>query len=201
MRLVVLCPHFAPDVAPTGEVMTRIVEELASRGHRSRSSPRCPGTSTTRWSPSSGGDAVRRETHRVGRISRVHPFPTDKRNIPARALAFGGFTALARRSRRCRRGRPDVVLAMSPPLTLGLTGWAVALARASPVRLQHPGRLPRRRDRARRPADGERVIAAARWLERVSYAAADAVTVLSDDLPTTSSPSSRPPPGAPARCR
>ena len=27
-----------------------------------------------------------------GRITRVHPFPTDKRNIPARALAFGGFT-------------------------------------------------------------------------------------------------------------
>ena len=29
---------------------------------------------------------------------------------------------------------------------------------------------------------GERVIAAARWLERVSYARADAVTVLSEDL-------------------
>ena len=34
MRLVVLCPHFAPDTAPTGRVMTRIVEELAARGHR-----------------------------------------------------------------------------------------------------------------------------------------------------------------------
>ena len=33
LRLAVLCPHFAPDVAPTGEVMTRIVLELAARGH------------------------------------------------------------------------------------------------------------------------------------------------------------------------
>jgi colanic acid biosynthesis glycosyl transferase WcaI len=33
MKLVVLCPHFAPDPAPTGEVMTRIVVELAERGH------------------------------------------------------------------------------------------------------------------------------------------------------------------------
>ena len=30
---MVLCPHFAPDTAPTGTVMTRIVEELAARDH------------------------------------------------------------------------------------------------------------------------------------------------------------------------
>ena len=33
LRLVVLCPHFDPDIAPTGVVMTRIVQELAKRGH------------------------------------------------------------------------------------------------------------------------------------------------------------------------
>ena len=33
LRLVVLCPHFEPDTAPTGRVMTRIVAELAARGH------------------------------------------------------------------------------------------------------------------------------------------------------------------------
>ena len=31
MNILVLCPHFAPDVAPTGEVMTSIVVELAAR--------------------------------------------------------------------------------------------------------------------------------------------------------------------------
>ena len=33
LRLAVLCPHFDPDTAPTGAVMTRIVHELAARGH------------------------------------------------------------------------------------------------------------------------------------------------------------------------
>ena len=33
MKLVVVCPHFAPDTAPTGDVMTRIVTELAALGH------------------------------------------------------------------------------------------------------------------------------------------------------------------------
>ena len=31
--IIVLCPHFAPDTAPTGTVMTRIVHELVDRGH------------------------------------------------------------------------------------------------------------------------------------------------------------------------
>ena len=34
MNLLVLCPHFAPDLAPTGEVMTQITEQLVARGHR-----------------------------------------------------------------------------------------------------------------------------------------------------------------------
>ena len=33
LRIVVLGPHFEPDTAPTGRVLTRIVEELAARGH------------------------------------------------------------------------------------------------------------------------------------------------------------------------
>ena len=34
LRIVVLCPHFRPDTAPTGTVMTRIVEELARAATR-----------------------------------------------------------------------------------------------------------------------------------------------------------------------
>jgi len=33
VNVLVLCPHFAPDVAPTGEVITSITTELAARGH------------------------------------------------------------------------------------------------------------------------------------------------------------------------
>ena len=31
MKLAVLCPHYAPDTAPTGEVMTSIATELVAR--------------------------------------------------------------------------------------------------------------------------------------------------------------------------
>jgi colanic acid biosynthesis glycosyl transferase WcaI len=66
----------------------------------------------------------------------VHPFPGhDKRNLVRRALGFAGFSALALVGalRAGGRGRPDAVLAMSPPLTLGPTGWVVGLARRAPL--------------------------------------------------------------------
>ncbi|KGA04095.1 MAG: hypothetical protein GM46_13665, partial [actinobacterium acAcidi] len=32
--IIVLCPHFAPDTAPTGDVITRIVDEFVRAGER-----------------------------------------------------------------------------------------------------------------------------------------------------------------------
>ena len=191
MNLLVLCPHFAPDVAPTGEVMTSIAGELVARGHRLHLVTSLPWYQHTRIEPGWEGKAVRREDTEWGRITRVNPFPTDKRNIPARALAFAGFTALAglaavdprsgRSGRRGGPGRPDAVLAMSPPLTLGAAGWLAARRWRVPFVFNIQDVFP---DVAvelgaiTNPA----VIRAASWLERWTYRRADAVTVLSDDL-------------------
>ena len=129
MRLTVLCPHFAPDVAPTGEVMTSLALELVELGHELHIVTAFPWYQDHAIEPGWDGQLVRHERTDWGRITRVHPFPTDKANIPARALAFGGFTALAAVEAAIAKQRPDLVLSMSPPLTLGLAGWAVASSR------------------------------------------------------------------------
>ena len=180
MKLVVVCPHFAPDVAPTGEVITKIVEELAARGHRIDVITSLPWYEHHMVEPEFRGRAVRTETMSWGKVTRVHPFPTDKRDIPRRALAFGGFSALVA-GVGIVGGHVDGVLAMSPPLTLGITGWSIAVARRAPLVFNIQDVFP---DVAIELGvlNGERVIAAARWLERVSYQRADAVTVLSEDL-------------------
>ena len=181
MNLVVLCPHFAPDVAPTGDVMTRIALELIERGHRLHVVTALPWYQRHALEPGWDGQLVRGEITEWGRISRVHPFPTDKRNIPARARAFGGFTALATAVGAVSTLKPDAVLAMSPPLTLGPAGRAVATARRVPLVFNIQDVFP---DVAVELGllNGRRVIAAASWLERTSYRLSDAVTVLSDDL-------------------
>jgi colanic acid biosynthesis glycosyl transferase WcaI len=181
VNLVVLSPHFAPDVAPTGDVVTRVVEELARRNHRIEVVTSLPWYQHHRIETGYEGRLFRFEDTPWGRITRIHPFPgKDKRHIVRRAAAFAGFTALA--TLLGRRGDDvDGVLAVSPPLTLGLAGWRVARARKAVfvfnVQDVYPDVAVELGMLENRP-----VIAAASLLERLCYEKADAITVLSDDL-------------------
>ncbi len=183
MRLQVLCPHFAPDTAPTGEVMTSIATELVARGHELHIVTSLPWYQHHRVEPGWTGKVVRHEDTEWGRVTRVHPFPTDKRNIPARAAGFAGFTVLSTALGLAgrRSSRPDAVLAMSPPLTLGGAGWLAARRWGVPFVFNIQDVFP---DVAVEVGaiTNPRVIQLASWLERWSYRRSDAVTVLSEDL-------------------
>jgi colanic acid biosynthesis glycosyl transferase WcaI len=111
----------------------------------------------------------------------MHPFPTsDKRNILRRAAAYAGYSTLVA-AIGMRGGPVDGVLAMSPPLTLGLAGRAIAARRRAPLIFNVQDVYP---DVAVELGVlvNPRVIALARRLERICYERADAVTVLSEDL-------------------
>ncbi|MBA2364900.1 MAG: glycosyltransferase family 4 protein [Actinobacteria bacterium] len=181
MRLGVVAPHFEPDLAPTGEVITRIVQELGRSGHEIQVVTSFPFYKEHRVESAFAGRLVRTEDTPWGRIVRVHPFPgSDKSDLMRRAASFLGFSALATTA-ALLTGRFDCVLALSPPLTLGVTGWLVAKRSSCPLvftihdvypdvvvelgRLTNPG-----------------LIKAASALERFCYERADAVTVLSEEL-------------------
>ncbi len=183
--VVVICPHFAPDNAPTGTVMTRIVDELVALGHRVHVVTALPWYRTHAIEEGWTGSWVRREKTAWGSITRVHPFPgDDKTNLLRRAFGFLGYSVLAG-VQGLRAGgwfrRADAVIAMSPPLTLGLTGRLVATVRRAPLVFNIQDVFP---DAAIETGaiENRYVIAVARWLERVSYRCSDAVTVLSSDL-------------------
>ncbi len=181
LRLAVVCPHFEPDTAPTGAVMTRIVHELAALGHEIHVVTALPWYRNHAIESDWTGRLVRREQTEWGSVTRVHPFPgSDKTNLLRRALGFGGFSALAVIC-GIRGGRVDGVLSMSPPLTNGLIGWLMKVVRRGPLVFNIQDVFP---DAAIETGaiTSARIIAVARWLERVSYRRADAVTVLSDDL-------------------
>ncbi|QQS26315.1 MAG: glycosyltransferase family 4 protein [Actinomycetota bacterium] len=185
MRLLVLCPHFAPDTAPTGTVITRIVDELAARGHEVHVVTALPWYRTHAIEPGWGGRLVRTERTPFGSVVRVHPFPgADKKNLARRALGFAGFSVLSGFAGLAAGGwfrRVDAVIAMSPPLTLGVTGWMLHVARRGPLVFNVQDVFP---DAAVETGaiTNQRLIRLARWLERITYRASAAVTVLSDDL-------------------
>ena len=181
LRFAVLCPHFAPDTAPTGEVITRIVTELGALGHELHVVTSLPWYRGHRVEPGWEGRWVRREQTEWGSITRVNPFPgNDKGNLLRRAAGFVGFSTLAGLA-SLRGGRVDAVIAMSPPLTMGLTGWVTHLVRRGPLVFNIQDVFP---DAAVETGaiTNRRIIGLARWLERVSYRRAAAITVLSEDL-------------------
>ena len=187
LRLVVLCPHFAPDLAPTGVVMTRIVSELAARGHELHVVTSLPWYRNHAIEPGWGGRLWRTEKTEWGSVIRVHPFPgKSKSNLLRRAIGFLAFSyAVGIRSVHAD-GFPfkvDGVLAMSPPLTLGLTGWFTKIIRRAPLVFNIQDVFP---DAAIQTGaiSNKKIIAAAKWLERVSYQRSDAVVLLSQDLRT-----------------
>lgn len=165
--------------------MTRIVEEFAAAGERVHVVTALPWYRTHAIEESWRGRFVRREATPWGTITRVHPFPgKSKTNLVRRALGFAGFSVLAGVCTLFAGGlrrRPKALIAMSPPLTLGLTGWLAARIRRCPMVFNIQDVFP---DAAVETGaiTNRRIIAFARWLERVSYARSDAVVVLSDDL-------------------
>lgn len=183
--IVVLVPHFAPDTAPTGEVITRIVDEFIAAGRRIHIVTSLPWYRTHAIEEGWTGRLVRRERTAWGSIIRVHPFPgKSKSNLLRRAIGFAGFSAIAGVCTLFAGGihrRPAAIISMSPPLTLGLTGWLAARLRFTTAIFNIQDVFP---DAAIETGaiTNKRIISAARWLERVSYQRSDAVVVLSEDL-------------------
>jgi colanic acid biosynthesis glycosyl transferase WcaI len=165
--------------------MTRIVSELAARGHELHVVTALPWYRNHAIEPGWGGRLWRTEKTEWGSIIRVHPFPgKSKSNLLRRALGFIAFSyAVGIRSVHAD-GLPfkvDGVLAMSPPLTLGLTGWFTKIIRRAPLVFNIQDVFP---DAAIQTGaiSNKKIIAAAKWLERMSYQRSDAVVLLSQDL-------------------
>lgn len=181
MRIVYVVPHFAPDVAPTGVLAAKLVDEWAARGHTIEVVTSLPWYRDHRIEEGYGGRLLRLEDTPWGQIKRLHPFPApDKTNLMRRAVSYAGFSMMAAGA-GAKGGRADIVVAMSPPLTLGISGWAIAKARKAQLVFNVQDIFP---DVAVELGafDNTAVIRAARALERWCYRRADAVTVLSDDL-------------------
>ena len=181
MRLIAVVPHFEPDVAPTGAVATRLIHELAARDHTIDVVTSLPWYRDHAIEPGFEGRLVRHEDTPWGRITRVHPFPApDKTNLVRRAVAYLGFSSLAALSGR-RLPAADGILAMSPPLTLGVTGRVLAVRRKTPLVFNVQDVYPDVAIELGYISD-PRLVKATSRLERWCYDHADAVTVLSDDL-------------------
>jgi colanic acid biosynthesis glycosyl transferase WcaI len=172
MKVLLLTPHYLPEIRSVSVLMSQLADDLAAAGHHV--------TVLTPYPPANmaeaktGSVATREQRGRV-RILRVQVPPFVKVAPVVRALTH--FTLAAGMALAgFREGRHDVMIAYSPPLTLALACEILGRWWRAPYILNVQDVYPQAlidlglaRHRA--------VVAVLNWLERRAYRHAAAVTV------------------------
>ncbi|HVU32295.1 MAG TPA: glycosyltransferase family 4 protein [Opitutaceae bacterium] len=123
-RIIFLNRFYWPETPATGQLLTDLARDLAAAGHRVTVIASRPGASVAAGEVDAGVRIIRLRTPRGAHGS-----------VPAKAVAFVGFTVAAawRLWREVRRG--DIVVAMTDPPLLGILATPVIQFRGA--RLVH----------------------------------------------------------------
>ena len=181
MRLLVITPHFEPDTAPTGIIVTSLVEQWAKQGHQIEVITSLPWYEkheiATQWK----GRLFRRDEKELVRVTRLHPFPQDKSKLLQRLVSFLAFSFLAVIASLSIKGPFDAVIVVSPPLTLGNVGKVAAIRHRCKLILNLQDIFPDVAV-ALGMVKSRSSIKFLEKYEKFTYNGSDAITVLSEDL-------------------
>lgn len=126
MRILIISLSFAPDSSPNAFLLTPLVQGLAGLGHQVTVLTSLPHRGAGRFYDGYRGKPWRTETSPGLRVHRMWLF------VPKRAdwrlgavLRWLSFNLLVTPA-SLLVGRHDVVMTLSPPITLGLTAWLVS---------------------------------------------------------------------------
>ena len=181
MRLLVITPHFEPDTAPTGIIITSLVEQWIKQGHQIEVVTSLPWYEKHEIESDWKGKLFRREEKESVNITRLHPFPQDKSKLLQRFTSFLAFSFLAAIVSSAKRGPFDAVIAISPPLTLGNVGKIAAIRHRCKLILNLQDIFPDVAV-ALGKIKSRTSIKLLEKYEKFTYKGSDAVTVLSKDL-------------------
>ncbi len=185
MRILVIAPHLEPDSAPTGVIISAVLEELSQLGLEIHAITSLPWYEKHEVGKNWRGKGLHRifqtDSESYGKVTRCYPFPFSKKSLIKRGLGFIGFTILTALPALFTRKKFDVVLTVSPPLTLGLVGWVASRRHRCPHVLNIQDVFP---DVAVQVGaiTSPRMIRIFKNLERFCYKKSAAISVLSEDL-------------------
>ena len=181
MRILVITPHFEPDTAPTGVIVTSLVEEWVEQGHQIEVVTSLPWYEKHEIENHWGGKLFRREEKESVTVTRLHPFPQDKNKLFRRLLSFLAFSFLAAIASLLKKGPFDAVIALSPPLTLGNVGKVAALRHRCKLILNLQDIFPDVAVALGKIKSRSSIKLLEKY-EKFTYGGSDAITVLSKDL-------------------
>jgi len=170
MRVLCLTPHYPPEIRSVSILMSQLAEDLAAMGHAV--------TVIAPYPPANMAEAregvVPKETGRV-RVIRTSVLPFVKVAPAVRALTHFSLAA-SMVSAGLRAGKHDVILAYSPPLTVGLACELLGRRWGTPFIFNVQDLYPQTLIDLGL-ARSRLVVGVLRWLERRAYRQARMITV------------------------
>ena len=181
MRLLVITPHFEPDTAPTGIIVTSLVDQWVEQGHQIEVITSLPWYEKHEIENHWKGKLFRREEKESVTVTRLHPFPQDKNKLLQRLMSFLAFSFLAVIASLSKKGPFDAVVALSPPLTLGTVGKVAAVRHRCKLILNLQDIFPDVAVTLGKIKSRSSIKVLEKY-EKFTYNGSDAITVLSKDL-------------------
>jgi colanic acid biosynthesis glycosyl transferase WcaI len=180
MRILVLGMNYLPESASIGPYTAALAEYLTKRGHDVRVITSFPMAPQWRIWDGYRGAWWRREVINGVQVRRTYVYvPKDPRNALRRVLYDMSFSLSAFWG-AVFGGPCDVVLAISPPLQLGVTAWLVGLIKRAPVCLHLQDLVPDAAVATGQLSERSLMLRLARGLERFVYRRARRIGVICD---------------------
>lgn len=179
MRILLLSTYFRPDVASTGVIMSKLVDEFLARGHQVTVVTSVPHYASNRVWPEYSRQLIYTEVSGSLRIHRLFTYvPNDKSNVLQRLLAYATFNVLS--ILKCLTlPRHDVLLVPSPPLSNGVIASFLSRLKGIPFVYNVQDIWPDVVIRAG-VLKNEKVIRRLRNMEAYVYRRAAGITVISE---------------------
>jgi glycosyltransferase involved in cell wall biosynthesis len=174
VRVLLFTQYFFPEVTAARARLHSLAVGLAERGHEVQVVCEVPNHPEGRVLPEFRGRAVTRRLVDGLNVVYVWVRASPARTTRARIASYGSYSAMAFVVGSVL-SRPDVVLASSPPLTVGPTGAAVARRFGVPWLMDVRDVWPEVAVALGELSDGPMLRFAA-WLERRLYSSANAIT-------------------------
>jgi colanic acid biosynthesis glycosyl transferase WcaI len=180
MRITIIHMRYLPDLTGTGPLVAELAADLARLGEDVTVITSVPHYGKKPSAGMSGRRFLGGRREAGVRVVRTLAFPYGSGSVVGRALDYGLY-GLFSVAVGLAGLRPDVVLAVAPPLTAGLSGWLVAALRGAPLVFNAQDIWPDGLVRMGKLRNGP-LIRGAQRLERLTYRSARRVAVLSEGM-------------------
>ncbi len=179
MRLLLVSQYFTPEITAAPLRLHPFAAGLVARGHDVEVLCEIPNHPQGVVHPGYGGRPLRRETVDGIRVTHVRAHVSRSKHPAHRVASYASYAGIATLVGSFAK-RPDVILASSPPLTVGVVGAALSKRFRVPWVLDVRDLWPEVAVTLGQVSSSSRSLRAAAWLERRLYGSAAAVTTVTE---------------------